>query len=159
MARETKGTDAVDVDSIRQLLELMEKFDVREFKLQRGDVRYVLRRGPQEFLTSAPAMFGPPSPMPALPAAAAPAPAPAAAENLLQVKSPTVGTFYTAPSPGDAAFVKVGDAIKPDTIVCIVEAMKVFNQIPAGVSGTVAKILLTDGDAVEFGQPLLLVKP
>ena len=70
-----------------------------------------------------------------------------------------MGTFYQSSSPGDAAFVKVGDVVKADTVVCIVEAMKVFNQIPAGVSGTISRILVADGDAVEYGQPLFQVTP
>jgi acetyl-CoA carboxylase biotin carboxyl carrier protein len=93
-------------------------------------------------------------------AAASPSPtASPAEEHAVPIKSPTVGTFYQAPSPGEPAFVKVGDAVKADTVVCIVEAMKVFNQIPAGVSGTISKVLLNDGDPVEFGQTLFLVKP
>jgi acetyl-CoA carboxylase biotin carboxyl carrier protein len=77
----------------------------------------------------------------------------------LEIVSPTVGTFYQAAQPGDPPFVKVGDKVRSDTIVCIVEAMKVFNQIPAEVSGTIAKVLVQDGDAVEFGQPLFAVTP
>lgn len=171
MAREAKsGGDGVDIDSLRQLLELMEKHDVGELKLQRGDARYVIRRGPAapSFPMGMPGQFfAPPAlaagPAPAARPASAPAgPAPAAApaaDNGLTIKSPTVGTFYLSPSPGEAAFVKVGDAVKPASIVCIVEAMKVFNQIPAGVTGTISRILVADGDAVEYGQPLFQVTP
>jgi acetyl-CoA carboxylase biotin carboxyl carrier protein len=165
MPRETKGNDQFDIEGFRQVLELMEKHDVRELKMERTDCRYVVRRGPQ----IAAAASVPMMPMASAPVAAAvspvnaapavPAPTGSADENLLKIKSPTVGTFYQSSAPGEPQFVKVGDAVKADTIVCIVEAMKVFNQIPAGVSGTIAKILLTDGDAVEFGQPLFLVKP
>lgn len=77
----------------------------------------------------------------------------------MAIKSPTVGTYYAAPQPGDPPFVKVGDRVTPDKVVCIVEAMKVFNQIPAGVSGTISKVLLSDGDAVDYGQALFLVTP
>ncbi|MGE4004227.1 MAG: acetyl-CoA carboxylase biotin carboxyl carrier protein, partial [Planctomycetaceae bacterium] len=84
---------------------------------------------------------------------------PAAEEAAVVIKSPTVGTFYAAPQPGDPPFVKVGDRVAPETIVCIVEAMKVFNQIPAEVSGSITKVLVNTGDAVEFGQPLFQVKP
>ena len=70
-----------------------------------------------------------------------------------------MGTFYSASAPGEKAFVKVGDRVSADTVVCIVEAMKVFNQIPAGVSGTIAKLVLSDGDSVDFGQALFMVKP
>ncbi|WP_437204540.1 acetyl-CoA carboxylase biotin carboxyl carrier protein [Planctomicrobium sp. SH664] len=170
MARETKtNSGSFDIDGLRQLLELMEKYDVREFKVSQDEASYVLRRGPQQVLASAAQyaapQFAAPAPTPAsaaAPAAAAPATpaaAPSSDDNLLKVKSPTVGTFYSAPAPGEPAFVKVGDVVKPDTVVCIVEAMKMFNQIPAGLSGTVVRILLNDGDTVEFGQPLVLVKP
>lgn len=163
MAREGKSeSDQFDIDGLRQLMELMEQHDVREVKLQRGEVRYVLRRGPQEVYAAMPVASA--APVSAAHAAAAPSAGdvPAAAsvadENLIQIKSPTVGTFYQSPAPGEGAFVKIGDQVGADTIVCIVEAMKVFNQIPAGVSGTIVRILVTDGDAVEFGQPLFLVK-
>lgn len=166
MARESKGSEQFDVDGLRELLELMEKYDIREFKQQRGDAYYVLRRGAQT-VAAAPVAY---APAPAAPAAASPAPVAAAAappaaaaassdEGLIPVKSPTVGTFYQSPSPGEPAFVKVGDTVSADTVVCIVEAMKLFNRIPAKVSGTIAKVLLADGDSVEFGQPMFLVKP
>jgi len=167
MAGESKGNKQFDVDGLRQLLELLEKYDVREFKQQVGETRYVLRRGPHEVVSAAPVSFAAPAPAFPHPAAAAPATvapsppaaAPAADEGLIQIKSPTVGTFYIAQAPGEPAFVKVGDTVTPDSTVCIVEAMKLFNKIPAKVSGTIAKILLSDGDAVEYGQPLFLVKP
>ena len=78
---------------------------------------------------------------------------------MIDIKSPTVGTFYAAPSPGEPSFVSVGSVVTPETIVCLIEAMKVFNQIPAEVNGTIAAILVKSGDAVEFGQPLFRVKP
>ncbi|SFI47520.1 acetyl-CoA carboxylase biotin carboxyl carrier protein [Planctomicrobium piriforme] len=166
MAREIKGTEQFDVDGLRQLLELMEKYDVREYRQQRGDTRYVLRRGlqataaaPVQYLPAAAPVAAPAPASVGAPAAAAPAAAPASDEKFIEIKSPTVGTFYQAPSPGEPAFVKVGDTVSPDTTVCIVEAMKLFNKIPSKVSGTIAKILLTDGDAVEYGQALYLVKP
>jgi acetyl-CoA carboxylase biotin carboxyl carrier protein len=95
----------------------------------------------------------------ALPAAAEPARQPAADAGMLVIKSPMVGTFYKASGPDAAAFVKVGDRIGPEKTVCIVEAMKVFNEIPAGVSGQVVAILVENGAPVEFGQPLIKVDP
>ena len=92
-------------------------------------------------------------------AASAPAAAPAEASGLIDIKSPTVGTFYASPSPGEPAFVTVGSVVTPETIVCLLEAMKVFNQIPAEVSGTITAILVKSGDAIEFGQPLFRVRP
>jgi acetyl-CoA carboxylase biotin carboxyl carrier protein len=92
-------------------------------------------------------------------AAGATAPQPAADAGMLIIKSPMVGTFYKASGPDSAAFVKVGDRIGPEKTVCIVEAMKVFNEIPAGVSGQVVAILVENGAPVEFGQPLIKVDP
>jgi acetyl-CoA carboxylase biotin carboxyl carrier protein len=164
MAREGKSdSSGFDIDGLRQLMELMEKHDVTEFKLQQGEAKYVLRRGPQG-VVAVPAAVAVSAPAPgASPSTAAPisdAGTPAAQnEGFVEIKSPTVGTFYQSPTPDDPAFVKVGDQISKETVVCIVEAMKVFNQIPADVSGTIAKVLLKDGDAVEYGQALFLVKP
>lgn len=164
MAREGKSdSDQFDIAALGQLMQLMEQHDMREVKLQRGETRIVLRRGPQEVYSAMPTISVPSVAAPAAPTVVGQASEPVAGapaeENLVQIKSPTVGTFYQSAAPGEAAFVKVGDQVGGDTIVCIVEAMKVFNQIPAGVSGTIAKILIADGDAVEFGQPLFLVKP
>lgn len=165
MAGDSKGSKQFDVDGLRQLLELLEKYDVREFKQQVGETRYVLRRGPHEVVATAPVGYAAPAAVPP-PAASAPvvsAPAAPAAqsgdEGLVPIKSPTVGTFYLAQSPGEPPFVKVGDSVTPDSTVCIVEAMKLFNRIPAKVSGTIARILIADGDAVEYGQAMFLVKP
>ena len=84
---------------------------------------------------------------------------PKPASKLIDIKSPTVGTFYASPSPGEPAFVTVGSVVTPETIVCLLEAMKVFNQIPSEVSGTITAILVKSGDAIEFGQALFRVRP
>ncbi|MCA9088190.1 MAG: acetyl-CoA carboxylase biotin carboxyl carrier protein [Planctomycetaceae bacterium] len=168
MSQDSKPEAApFDLDRLHKLVEMMDQFDLREIKLSRGDEKWHLRRGPQEIVTGYPAGMpypaAAPMPAPAAPATAAPAgDAPAAAPadaGLVPIKSPTVGTFYSASAPGEKAFVKVGDRVSADTVVCIVEAMKVFNQIPAGVSGTIAKLVLSDGDSVDFGQALFMVKP
>ncbi|TWT51948.1 Biotin carboxyl carrier protein of acetyl-CoA carboxylase [Thalassoglobus neptunius] len=169
MARDANAeADELNIDGLRQVMELMEKHDVTELKLEQGTAKYVLRRGGHEFSATlpAPAPVLPAQAVPVAPAAAppaasdsAPAAAPAADEGVVEIKSPTVGTFYQSPSPGEPVFVKVGDHVTKDSIVCIVEAMKVFNQIPAEVSGTIVKVLLKDSDSVEYGQPLFLVKP
>lgn len=165
---QSKG-DSFDLDQIKQLIRMMEKHDLSEIKLKDGDQKWVLRRG-------AAAQSGPQMTMPSVGYPAAPAPVAAEAavapsstapssddssanEGLVAITSPTVGTFYGAPQPGDPPFVKVGDRVSAESVVCIVEAMKVFNQIPAEVSGTVQQILAEDGDAVEFGQALFRVKP
>ena len=146
-----------DLDRIRELVEMMEAHGVTEVRLQRGDEKWMLRRG-GELVQMVPA-----GAFPAMPAAGGPPAAEAKpaepAEKLLVIKSPTVGTFYSAPSPDDPAFVNVGSRVNQDTVVCIVEAMKVFNQIPAEVSGTIVEVLVSSGDPVEFGQPLFRVRP
>ena len=155
-----------DLNHLKQLFELMEKHDVREVRLRHGAEKWELRRGPQEVHVAPPqfAHFAPPHAPPAspvaahAPAAAAPVAAPADDANLTPIKSPTVGTFYQSPQPSDPPFVKVGDKVKAETVVCVIEAMKVFNQIPSTVGGTIVKILVKDGDAVEFNQPLFLVR-
>ena len=162
---EDKG-DSFDLDRIRKLLQLMEKFDVSEINLQNDDESWKIRRGPR-------VAFAPPGPasayaMPmtsqtAAPAVAAtssqPAPAAAAAPAGITINAPTVGTFYSAASPEDAPFVSIGTVVKPDTVICMIEAMKVFNQILAEKSGRIVEILVENGDAVGFGQPLFRIEP
>ncbi|MFM9025843.1 MAG: acetyl-CoA carboxylase biotin carboxyl carrier protein [Planctomycetaceae bacterium] len=147
--------DIFDVKKVRQLIELMKEHDLSELDLRQEDNRVRIRRGGEVVAFSAPAAPA------ARPAATAPAaePAAAAADTLLAVKSPMVGTFYRASGPDSAPFVKVGDRIGPEKTVCIIEAMKVFNEIPAGVSGQVVAILVENGAPVEFGQPLIKVDP
>ena len=156
----SSGNTPFDLDRLQQLVEMMEKHGLSVVNLRRGDEQWRLRRGAREVVQAAPPPM--PYPMPvAQPAAhaAAPAAAPAEASGLIDVKSPTVGTFYASPSPGEPAFVTVGSVVTPETIVCLLEAMKVFNQIPAEVSGTITAILVKSGDAIEFGQPLFRVRP
>jgi acetyl-CoA carboxylase biotin carboxyl carrier protein len=114
-------------------------------------------------MAAAPALNAPAAPV-ALPAPAAALPPPAAPaapdeSKLLVIKSPMVGTFYRAAAPGKPAFVKIGDAVKPGQVVCMVEAMKLFNDIEAEFSGTIVKILIEDASPVEYDQPLFLVEP
>jgi acetyl-CoA carboxylase biotin carboxyl carrier protein len=149
-----------NLDRLRELVEMMEKYGLSEVSLQRGDEKWRLRRGAPG--VPAAAVSYAPAPTAAAPAAATTAAQQAAelAESgLLIIKSPTVGTFYSAPSPDDPPFVTIGSRVLPDTTVCIVEAMKVFNQIPAEVSGTIVEVLINSGDSVEFGQPLFRVRP
>jgi acetyl-CoA carboxylase biotin carboxyl carrier protein len=159
------GGDSFDLDKLQQLVEMMEKHDLREVQLRRGDQQWKLKRGPQEVVQAVPmgGHFAPP-PMAHVPAAAVSSSAPAAPaksgdEGLLQVKSPMVGTYYSSPQPGEPAFVKVGDRIKNDSVVCLIEAMKFFNPVKSDCAGSIAKICVKDGDAVEFGQLLFLVQP
>jgi acetyl-CoA carboxylase biotin carboxyl carrier protein len=161
-----EAPESFDLDRLQKLVELMEKHDLREVKLKRGNQKWVLRRGPQEVLQMAPATGMVSMPMtapatahaPAAPAAVASAAA-SGGDGLQEIKSPMVGTFYRSPSPGEPPFVKEGDRVGRDSVVCLVEAMKFFNQIKAELSGTIVKVLVNDGDPVDYGQALFKVKP
>lgn len=156
---------AFDLAQLQQLFELMEKHGLSEVNLKHGEEQWRLRRGPQ-VVAGAPVAYAPapqpihaPAPAPVAAAPAAPAAAASGGDGLIEIKSPTVGTFYVAPSPEDPPFVNVGSTVSPTTVVCTIEAMKVFNQIPSEVSGTIAAVLVKNGEAVEFGQPLFKVRP
>jgi acetyl-CoA carboxylase biotin carboxyl carrier protein len=137
----------------------MKEHDLNEIDLREGETRIQLRRGSDPVVT-----MGPVRPVavaagvPAAADAAPPAASPAADEaHVAIIKSPMVGTFYASPDPESPPYVKVGDHVGPETTVCIVEAMKVFNQIPAEVSGKIMVALVENGQSVEFGQPLYKV--
>lgn len=155
MAKE-KST-VFDVEKIRELIELMQEHELNEVDLKQADQRIRLRRGAdQQIAYAAP----PVAPAAAAPAASASAPAaPADDANTIYIESPTIGTFYSKPKPDSKDYVKVGDTVTPDTIVCIVEAMKMFNEIPAGVSGTIVEVLVKNEDPVDNNKPLFKVKP
>jgi acetyl-CoA carboxylase biotin carboxyl carrier protein len=153
--------DVFDVRKVRRLVELMNEHDLAEIDLRQADQRIRLRKG-----VELPSLLAGPPAVPAVgPTAPAPAPAtpagesPAETTNTILIKSPMVGTFYTSSSPDVEPFVKVGDHVNQDTTVCIVEAMKVFNEIPAECSGQIVAFLVDNGDPVEFGQALFKVDP
>ena len=156
MSDAEKPGDLFNVKKVRRLIELMKEHDLSEIDLKQADHRVRIRRGGEVITTTA---------APVVRAAATPgaaeAPARQSAEDsrMLIIKSPMVGTFYKASGPDSAPFAKVGDRIGPEKTVCIVEAMKVFNEIPAGVSGQIVAILVENGAPVEFGQPLIKVDP
>jgi len=167
MAAENSGSmEPFDLEKLRELIALMEEHGLSEIDLRRQDQRWKLRRGPAEVMplfatggfpaahipNSAPA----PTPLPAASSGPA-APAPDTKDSVT-IKSPTVGTYYEAPSPGDPPFVAVGSKVSQDSVVCIIEAMKVFNQITAEMNGTITELLVKNGDPVEFGQPLFRVR-
>jgi acetyl-CoA carboxylase biotin carboxyl carrier protein len=154
MSAAEKSGDLFNVKKLRRLIELMKEHDLSEIDLKEADHHVRIKRG-GEVIAASPA----PIALAARPAAAEPARQPAADAGMLVIKSPMVGTFYKASGPDAAAFVKVGDRIGPEKTVCIVEAMKVFNEIPAGISGQVVAILVENGAPVEFGQPLIKVDP
>jgi len=155
--------DVFDVRRVRRLVELMQEFDLAEVDLRQAEQRIRLRKDVEPVFVQG-AQFPPPSSLPSAPAsppaAAGTVKSTIAAESAsaLFVTSPMVGTFYSASSPDTPAFVKVGDQIGPDTVVGIIEAMKVFNEIPAEVSGKISAVLVENGAAVEFGQKLFRVE-
>ncbi len=148
--------DIFDVKRIRRLVELMNEHELAEIDLRQADQRIRLRKGGEPLVT-----MGTPVAAVAPPAPLADSPRPAVAskvdENLAVIKSPMVGTFYISASPETPAYVKVGDHVGPASTVCIIEAMKVFNEIPAEVSGQVVAVLVENGEPVEFGQPLFKI--
>ena len=153
-----------DVRTIEYLLRLMSEHDLSEIALQEGDQRIRLRRG-----TAAAPAFSPapqaaaPHVSHAAPAQAAPASTPGApaapARNLIEIKSPMVGTFYSKPKPDKPDYVTVGAKVTPKTVVCQIEAMKLFNEIAAECSGTVAEVCVKNGAAVEYNEVLFRVDP
>ena len=150
------GRGKVDVGAIRQLLALMNEHGLVELEIEQDDLVVRLRK--------AGAVTAAVTPVPIVAApvavpAAAPATAPAKEEDLPTIKSPMVGTFYTAPSPDAEPYVKVGDHVHEDTVVCMIEAMKVFNEIRAEISGTIEKVCVKNAQPVEFGLPLFVVHP
>lgn len=152
--------DIFDPRKIRRLVELMKEHQLSEIDLQQGDVRIRLRgaREPKTVSveTLRPSVVVETAPRPA--AEAKPSAPPAAEGNFQLIKSPMVGTFYSSPNPEAQAFVKVGDHVGPETTVCIIEAMKVFNEISAEVTGKIIAVLVENGEPVEYGQPLFKVE-
>ena len=157
----------MDLKDIKAIIDLMKKNSVSEFELEKQDFKIRLKRGmggngggvqydEVPVLTYAPAPAGTPAPTTAAPGNI---PAPAAASNELDVKSPMIGTFYRSPSPESAPYIEVGVEVGPETVVCIIEAMKVMNEIKAEVKGVVTQVLMENGKPVEFGQPLFKVRP
>lgn len=161
---------------LKELIDFLIEKDISEFELERGDVKVRIKRGgeaaapviahavpmatmpmvttPAAPTSHAAAMAPPPSASPSAPPAAA-----ATEEELHTVKSPIVGTFYEAPGPGALPFVKPGDQVAAGQVLCIIEAMKLMNEIEADASGEVVKVLVTNGQPVEYGQPLFAIRP
>lgn len=148
-----------DLSRIKQLVRLMRDNDLSEIDMQQENSRLRLRRGTTQVVAAAPAPIPVAAAAPVPTAEQAPAAKPAAApSSLTEIKCPIVGTFYSASSPDVEAFVKVGSRVNADSVVCIVEAMKVFNEIQAGCSGTIREILVENGAPVEYGQVLFRVE-
>jgi acetyl-CoA carboxylase biotin carboxyl carrier protein len=160
---------------LKELIEFLIEKDIAEFELERGDVKVRIKRGAGEHTVvhthseprfyavppapgTAPEVGAAPVPVPA-PATPPPAAAPAPEQGLHTVKSPIVGTFYEAPSPGAPPFVKVGDTVEVGQVLCIVEAMKLLNEIESDVAGEIVKKLAVNGQPIEYGQELFVIRP
>lgn len=158
-------SEVFEVNRIKSLIKLMRENDLNEIDLKHGERRIRLRKGDLSAPvvvgapTYAPAHYAAPAPasVPAAPAAAAPTPAADDDANATFIKSPMVGTFYSKPNPDAKPYVQVGDQVTPETIVCQIEAMKMFSEIPAGISGTVKAILVKNQEAVDVNKPLFKI--
>jgi acetyl-CoA carboxylase biotin carboxyl carrier protein len=158
------GLPGLDISEIERLLAFMEKHNLEQFEFSRGDFRVALKRGWDGGSAPAPTRSAPSnggaSRQADAPAASATPAAPAApAETQHIIKSPIVGTFFSSASPDSAPFVKAGDHVKAGQVVCIVEAMKLMNEIEADVAGVIVKSLVENAQPVEYGQPLFSIKP
>lgn len=149
----------MDIRKVKKLIELLDESGIAEIEITEGEESVRISRYAQNATIMAPAPMAPPA-QPATPAAAAAvasAPAAEPEEEGYKVIAPMVGTFYSAPTPGSAPFVQVGDRVNPGDALCIVEAMKMMNQIESEVSGTVKSIRAQNGDPVEYGQVLIII--
>jgi acetyl-CoA carboxylase biotin carboxyl carrier protein len=153
----------VDLKDIKAIIDLMKKNSITEFELERQDSKIRLKRGLNGGGAGAPSEdYVPANYASSQPAATSGAPAPAplpVSSGEIDVKSPMIGTFYRAPSPEASNYVEVGTTVNAESVVCIIEAMKVMNEIKAEISGVVTQVLVENGKPVEFGQPLFKVRP
>ena len=151
----------MDLRKIKKLIDLLEESNLAEIEIKEGEESVRISRHPSGgtfAMMPQHMMYGPP-PAPAAPAAPAPmAPAAAAEPAGHLVRSPMVGTFYRSPSPGAKAFVEVGQSVKAGEVICIIEAMKMMNQIESDKAGRIVSVLAKNGDPVEFGQPLFVIE-
>lgn len=159
----------MDIKTIQDLVKIINKTNIAEISIEEADLKITIKQKEDkvETVLAAAPVYAPvaaPAPAPVAvtaPAPAAPAAAPAATEsaNTVTIKSPMIGTFYRSPSPDKPSFVNVGDEVAPGKVVCIVEAMKLFNEIESEVKGKIIKVLVEDASPVEYDQPLFLVDP
>ena len=156
----------MDIKEIKAVIDLMRKNSLTEFEYEKDGTKIRIQRGPDgkpQVFSSSPNLLAAPTLLP-IPTALAPAPAPTAtptppAESLPTINSPMVGTFYGSPAPDAPAYISVGTVVTPESVVCIIEAMKVMNEIKAEMSGTITEILVESGKPVEFGKPLFRIRP
>ena len=159
----------MNIKEIQDLIKFVSKSGVSEVEIEQKDFKITIKTPvggvPMAMMPAMAPVAMPAAPAPALVAApataAAPAPAaaPAQVSNLIEIKSPMIGTFYRSAGPDKPSFVEVGQAIKPGDKVCIIEAMKLFNEIESEISGTIVKVLVNDSSPIEYDQPLFLVEP
>lgn len=157
----------MDLKEIQALIKFVSGVGVDEVEINQKDFKLSIKKNPAQITTAqytpvavqaAPVAAAPAVAAPAAAAPAAPA-AEAKADNLITIKSPMVGTFYRTPNPESPVFVNVGDDVKPGKVVCIIEAMKLFNEIESEISGKIVKVLVENATPVEYDQPLFLVEP
>lgn len=151
----------MDIEQIKAIIAMMKENDLSEFSMEHNGLKIRIKRGPEGYqpVISSP-VPAPAAVAPAVAPAPAPPPAPApAANNLKYIISPMVGTFYRSPAPDAPPYVEVGTEVDPETVVCIIEAMKVMNEIKAEMAGVIAEILVDNAKPVEYGQKLFAVKP
>lgn len=155
----------MDLKDIKAIIDLMRKNSITEFELEKQDFKIRLKRGPNggqppvsvdEPAAAAPLQPGATPPAVGAGAGALPMPSP---QPEGEIKSPMIGTFYRAPSPESGPYVEVGSEVNPDTVVCIIEAMKVMNEIKAEARGIITAVLVENAKPVEFGQPLFKIRP
>jgi acetyl-CoA carboxylase biotin carboxyl carrier protein len=159
----------IDIRKLKELVRLMVSNELTELDLRDEQEQVTIKRphpqahpmvmSPATFAGPAPVVAAAPAPVAAAPAAAPAAPAAPKNDGTLAIESPMVGTFYSSPGPDKPAFVSVGSRVGPDTVVCLLEAMKIFNEIKAEKSGTIEAVLVKSGQPVEFGQPLFRIRP
>jgi acetyl-CoA carboxylase biotin carboxyl carrier protein len=161
-----ESENAFDIQEINELLKAFTKSNVNELKLEKGDFKITIRQGvnsaPTTTYVQAPAASAPvaaPAAVAAAPIAEASKPAAPVADKGVIIKSPMIGTFYRSSGPGKPNFVNVGDTIEIGSPICIIEAMKLFNEIECEIKGTIIKVLVDDATPVEYDQPLFLVEP
>ncbi len=160
------------IEEIRELIKVVAETGISELEVQRGENRVRIRRTPEVnahniVLPAQPAAAAPPAPQPVPQPAASPVPGPAAVEptepamdnSIVLVKSPIVGTFYGAPAPGAPPFVQIGDTVRPGQVLCIIESMKLMNEIEAEIAGVVASRMVSNGQPVEYGEVLFGIRP
>jgi acetyl-CoA carboxylase biotin carboxyl carrier protein len=162
--------DPMNLSQIQDLIKFVAKSGVSEVEIEQKDFKITIKtpagRKEVQVIAAPPPTYAAPAPAPvaaaapaAAPAPAAPAAAPAADAKYITFKAPMIGTFYRAAGPGKPVFINVGDEIKPGKTLCIIEAMKLFNEIESEVSGKIVKVLVDDAKPVEYDQPLFLIDP